>query len=267
MKKLLLFGVLSSLCFNMFAQKKVDWTMSAGGAIPISSFGKINYDASNSTSDCGLFDKAKNGGATTGLNIGFEMMIPVAVNGLNFTVSADLFYNGVKQETKTVMNDFCILLKDMVNQQAIEQGLTVVSSSVNVDKNAYYLNVPLMVGFNYSYPFNNEMKLFASAGMGLNFRYISAWKIVLNYTVLEDYSQWSISETETFSYDNAISLAFRLGCGINLTKHISLSAWYYNLGKGDVSVQIKTEKSNSAQNTTLESITPSLFVIKCGYNF
>lgn len=76
------------------------------------------------------------------------------------------------------------------------------------------------------------------------------------------------------TYNTSFSFAFRTGLGFDFSTHLSVSMWYYYLGKGDVSVKSYFEASygsgapsTNVQNVTLKYIKPQLFVAKIGYAF
>ncbi len=270
---LLITAILFCNCIVAKGQTKTEWVVSVGGSIPMGSFSSVEYDAVKGITDFGLIVDDTKGGAGTGFNVGIEMMYPLQVNNLKFTTSLDIHYNGLVQKAKQLMNDQCTYLLNLWNQEIIDAGETLLSSYYAVDKYAKYINIPLIIGLNYSLPLFSDMKIFTEVGVGMNLRFISAWKLSgrINY-MFSDYSEdtW-LQVKQKLSYNTVGSFAFKFGIGCNLTSRLTLSMWYYNFGKGDVSIKVLTENSaeyvkptTTIHNTTLGSIIPSVCVLKLG---
>lgn len=262
--------------YSVNAQKKFVWNINLGGSFPVGAFSKFNYNSTNLSSDWGLFDENINGGAAVGFNVGAEVIFPIKNENIGLFLSADLHYNGVKSDVKVYLTDACNYLADIWGQQLIDAGEYLQSSTFTFDKTPTYFNVPILAGVRYSFGISDEMKLFAEAGIGLNIRKITSWQLKgkIKY-IFSDYSEESwIKTNDTFSYETSSTFAFKIVAGINLTNAIFISANYYYLGAGDVTIKVTDETSaeyvasrTASQYMKLKTITPTMFVIKLGYSF
>ena len=258
------------------AQKKFEWSINIGGSFPVGAFSKINYNSTNLSSDCGLFDENVNGGASVGFNVGAEVILPLKNENFSFFLSADLHYNGIKSDAKAYLTDMCNYLASLWGQQLIDAGEYLQSSTCTLDRTPAYINIPILAGVRYSFDISDGMKLFAEAEVGLNIRKITSWQLTgTQKYIFSDYSEdtW-LKNVETFSYETSSTFAFKIGAGIHLTEDILLSANYYYLGAGDVSAKLTAETSaeyvspsTASQYLKLKTINPTMFVVKIGYAF
>lgn len=258
------------------AQKKFEWNINVGGSFPVGAFSKINYNSTNLSSDCGLFDEDVNGGASVGFSIGAEVLMPLKNENLGLFLSADFRYNGIKSDAKAYLTDICNYLANLWGQQLIDAGEHLQSSTCTLDKTPAYINIPILAGARYSFNISDGMKLFSEAGIGFNIRKITPWQMTgTQKYIFSDYSEntW-LKNVETFTYETSITFAFKIGVGIHLTEAISLSVNYYYLGSGDVSTKITAESSaeyvtpnTASQYMKLKTINPTMFVIKIGFTF
>lgn len=260
----------------VYAQKKYEWNISIGGSFPVGAYGKINYNSTNLSSDCGLFDEGVYGGASAGFNVGAEVILPLKNEKFGLFLSADLHYNGIKSDAKVYLTDMCNYLASLWGQQLIDAGEHLLSSTCTLDKTSAYINIPILAGVRYSFDISDGMKLYAEAGIGLNIRKITSWQLTgTQKYIFSNYSEdtW-LKNVETISYETSSTFAFKIGAGIHLTEVISLSANYYYLGAGDVSAKLTAETSaeyvtpnTTSQYVKLKTINPTMFVIKLGYTF
>ena len=230
------------------AQKKTEWTINVGASVPVGSFSHMQYDKNTGATDCGLFDEDINGGATTGFNIGAKAMFPTKNEHLGITLAMDVHYNGLNS-----------------------------NATCNLDKRPYYLNIPFMVGLNYSYPLPKEMKLFGELGAGFNIRYISPGKLtgVQKYIFANSSEDTWMQVKETFSYETVVTFAFHVGAGLFFTDNLYLSVYYSFLGKGDVDANVEAILSSkhvqpynaNSQYLQLGSVNPSILSFNIGYTF
>lgn len=273
--RILLFGLAMALAVGVQAQKKVQFQLNLGGSLPIGDFGKIHYNSEALESDCGIFDPDTKGGASFGFNFGTELYVPLYIDNMDFALSLDFHCNGLAQEAKTYMNDFCSYMNDLMKQEIITGGRTYIASYLSTDKTPHYLNIPLFVGLKYHVPLKNEnFGICAELGIGSNIRFITPWVLSGDFSFKENGYVYKMHIMEKNSYNTTFSFAFRTGLGFNFSNHLSISMWYYYLGKGDVSMKSYSEASygsgtpsTNIQNATLEYINPQLFVAKIGYTF
>ena len=163
-------------------------------------------------------------------------------------------------------------LASSLEQQAIRDGSTSVTSTCSVDANPIYINVPVLAGVSYSFPLSNGMKLFGEAGVGMNFSVITP----LKYTARMDYlyrgTNYKLTIEEKSSYSSTFALAFRVGVGFAFTEKLSVSADYYYLGKKDIFATLQAQSTErgaqpNVQEMDLGTVTPMLLTVRLGYTF
>lgn len=254
---------------------KIKWAINTGVSVPMGSFSHMQYDANTGITDCGLFDKNNNGGATAGFNIGAKMLFPTKSERLSILMSFDIHYNGVNSNVNSFLSLFCNQLATMWGE-GLGTGEVLLSSTCNLDKHPYYLNIPLMLGLNYNYPISNGMKFFGEFGAGLNVRYISTWELVgiQKYIFANGSEDTWMQVKESFSYETAKTLAFKIGVGMYFTENLHFSVFYSLLGKGDVATNIEetwsaeyVQPNTYNQYLQLGSVSPSILSFNIGYTF
>lgn len=258
------------------AQKKFEWNINVGGSFPVGAFSRINYNSTDLSSDCGLFNEDANGGATTGFIIGAEVTMPLNNERISLFLSADFHHNGIKSDAKAYLTELCNYSADLWGQQLVDAGVHLQSSTCTLDKTPFYINIPILAGARYSFDIYDGMKLFVKAGIGLNIRKITSWQITgtQKYIFSDNSDNTWQKNVQTFSYETCSTLAFKIGAGLNLTENISFSANFYYLGAGDVSAKqtVVTSAEYVTPNTAsqyikFKSINPTMIVIKIGYTF
>lgn len=272
MKKVLLLVALLANCV-VFAQNKTDWNVSLGGSFPIGKFGDFSYDPNTLVSDCGLMDEYMSGGAaSTGFNVGVEALFPRQNEKLSFTLSADIHYNSLNSGAKKFMNVMASVLDYSLQNQVASNGGISISSSCVVDGKASYINVPLLAGLRYTMPMNNGKSFYAEGGVGVNLRFVTPIIFIerMNYLAGDYYYEMNIEER--FKYSMKGTLAFRVGLGMNFEDKLSLSAYCYYLGSGDVSATIVAKELTdssiqpSEQSMQLGTVCPLMAVAKLSFN-
>lgn len=268
----LLLAALSTV--SLMAQSSNRWKLSLGGAIPVGYFPTMWYDENTLETRCGLFEGGESayyGGAEFGISLGAEMMHPLNER-LDFTISADIHCNGLNGKAKSFTIGVGNYLASSLEQQAIRDGSTSVTSTCSVDANPIYINVPVLAGVSYSFPLSNGMKLFGEAGVGMNFSVITP----LKYTARMDYlyrgTNYKLTIEEKSSYSSTFALAFRVGVGFAFTEKLSVSADYYYLGKKDIFATLQAQSTErgaqpNVQEMDLGTVTPMLLTVRLGYTF
>jgi hypothetical protein len=140
------------------------------------------------------------GNAATGFNVGIKYYSPiVSVSNLSWFAGADILYNDLQTKFKDKIEEF----------EESESDVTYPR----------YLNIPILVGLNYSYPLNTTTSLYGEFGLGLNFSKLTN----LSY---------NIDDTDGFSakFDLATGVAFALEAGVLLNSKFSIGLRYYGLG-------------------------------------
>lgn len=230
-KAIALVAVIFGVSMSSFAQNGL--SVRAGGNFPMGSFAE-----GGSLSDIALSNVSSTlGGAATGLNAGLKYQFGILGN-LSAFASADLFYNGLKSDLK----------EDL---KSIDDDAEFPS----------YLNIPVMVGANYTILDIIGTTLWAEAGIGVNLRNIS-----------ESSAEIATVETEA-SYNMAATFAWQAGVGVSVGGKVSLGLHYYAFGSseikgksiteagwGDISADLKDEFQSGKLN-------PSMIVIRLGYHF
>ena len=273
MKKII-FLIALFFSLSIQAQTQKSFNISIGGSFPLGKFASFTYDPATMVSDAGWFDvDGECGAASSGLNVGFELLIPLKNERFSFTISADLNYNGIKKEAINFGQDLATYLTEGLKDEWRGQGYVVTSASGTLEKSLSHFNVPLLAGLRYTLPLKDDISLFAEGGVGLNLRFISAFKTLCRINFNYRGSSQTLVCKNSFGYEMKPTLAFRLGVGINVTKRLSLSAYYYYLGTGDVISTIGSEVSVAGSTQQLKqksangTITPMMAVVKLGFSF
>ena len=271
MKKTIFFvALLTSLSIQ--AQNSTTWNVSVGGSFPIGDFASFSYDPNTLVTNCGLMDEdANGGGASAGFNLGFEALLPMQNDNLSFCLSADLNYNGFNSDGKRFLNLSASYFDNTLRNQVQSSGGTSVSSSWVVNGTPSYINIPLLVGMRYTMPMKNSMDFFAEGGIGMNLRIVTPIKFTerMNYLYGGYYQEITIDERFKFAMKG--TLAFRLGLGVKFAEKLSLGAYYYYMGTGDVFVTITAKDPNnssiqpSEQSAQYGTVNPMMAVVKLSY--
>lgn len=259
------------LCCNSFAQKKAQWSINIGGSFPIGDFAKMEYNKNTMKTDCALFDENTIcGAASSGLSLGSIVLFPLQFERLSFAVSFDLHYNPLNSNAKSCLTQMSKMIDASCRQGIANDGGSSITSSCSLDWSGAYYNIPILVGLRYTLPFQNGMSAFAEGNIGYNLRLLSPIRFTERASCLYRGQYISLKMKETISYATKGAVAFRMGVGICFTEKLSLSAFYYYLGKGDVFSTLSTddgESQPSKQNFQLGTLTPMVITLKLGYNF
>ncbi|MBR1834793.1 MAG: hypothetical protein IJ785_04730 [Bacteroidales bacterium] len=258
------------LCCNSFAQKKSQWSINIGGSFPIGDFAKMEYDKNTLGTDCALFDdKTFCGAASSGLSLGSTVLFPLQFERLSFAVSLDLHYNPLNSNAKSYLTQVSYMIDAGCRQEIANGGGSSITSSCSLDWSGAYYNIPILVGLRYTLPFQNGMSAFAEGNIGYNLRILSPIRFTERISCLYRGQYISFKMKETLSYATKGTVTFRMGVGICFTEKLSLSAFYYYLGKGEVfstSTVDDGESQPSKQSFQLGTLTPMVITLKIGYN-
>lgn len=247
MKKTFLFLVLAAFAIQVNAQ--THFSIHAGGAFPMGDFGA--YSKVDKVSLFGLNKNDKEGGASMGINLGMKIKFDIAsVDGLGIIATGDIFFNGMNNDFKDDIANWC---KDVFGGTAEDWDIT----------SPKYLNIPVMIGANYTYNANNNIGLFAEAAVGMNFRNITNYSA----TYRDD------DVVVKLSSDMATNFAFQVGAGILINEKISIGINYYSLGSSRVKGKYSEEWSTSysSTNTTEKEkrgyLYSSILALRLGFHF
>lgn len=243
------------------AMAQSSFTFKLGGAFPMGDFADVRADYKNGILRWGLMDKDERGGAAAGFNLGVEWRHEIAsVKGLGIVISLDGFYNGLNEDLRDFFDD------------AIKEAEDDGDEDMTITKPAY-LNFPVMAGINYMYEVSSGMKLFGTAAIGINMRFITPLKAETSYSYYSSGAGTTIKgeNTNTIKYKSATTFSFRLAAGILFNDKFSVEFGYYNLGAGKVKAEAEYESINSyygndsgSEKQTFKSITPSIFSVRLG---
>lgn len=202
----------------------------AGGNFPVGTFGKGDKLSNIALSSL----KSDLGGAATGVNLGLKYQLKVT-GSLSAFASADLLYNGLKGEVK--------------------EDLKLLGDDFSIPE---YLNIPVMLGANYTIVDILGVSLWAEVGAGINFCNITGDPISITTFFGDD-----------ASYKFASSFVWKAGVGVSVAKKVSLGLHYYGFGASDVSVASTIETGVGELLTDLKkgTVTPAMVVLRLGYHF
>lgn len=195
----------------------------------------------------------KEGGAALGLNVGFKFMQPISPE-LSWFVSGDVFYNGLHSDIKDDIDD----------------------AYDDVEKMPAYINVPVMGGVNYSIAeLGTGVTLWAEAGLGLNFRYISDFSVSNKGTTTIGGTTYDAKDEVNFSFDTKFMVAYQIGAGVKINDQFTIGLNYYNLGSDKISYNYKEEveivgydsESYKGDDKTDKKLSTSLLAVRFGFCF
>ena len=260
MKKRVLFTVVLATLLGGAVNAQTSFTFKVGGAFPIGDYGDVRADYKNGILRWGLMDKDERGGAATGFNLGVEWRHEIAsVKGLGIVISLDGFYNGLNEDLRDFFDDAIKEAEDDNDDMTITEPA--------------YLNFPVMAGINYMYEVTSGMKVFGTAAIGANMRFITPLKVENSSSYYSSSAGTTIKSeyTNTIKYKSATTFGFRLAAGLLFNDKFSVEFGYYNLGAGKVKAEAEYESINSyygndsgSEKQTFKSITPSIFSVRLG---
>lgn len=238
---------------NVFAQIP-GFSIHAGGVFPNGDFAEgdekswalLEYNKLNSDA-----------GAATGFNLGIKSQFAIpSVKGLNFLASVDFMYNGMNSDIKDVFDE-------------------IESDAENFEYSLpKYMNIPIMLGLNYSYGLNDKIKLFGEFAAGINIRKITDLSYEGTFTDYYydewgNYYSYTYDAEETLTYDIKTTFAFQLGGGVLFADRFSVGLHYYALGEAKVQGDIKYDYGDETEKEKFKykDINPSMLVLRIGLHF
>lgn len=205
--------------------------LNLGLNIPQGTFG-------SKTNSCALLDPTSTqGGANLGANLGFKFITNTKAKGLGIMFTVDGMYNGLQNEVKV--------------DEYMHTGIPEIAGLDTKTKNPSYINVPILLGLNYTFNFTNMIGLYVEGGAGVNARFILPCKFSANGSVLGITTDYSLVN----HYTPKVSFAFEFGGGILISKAITLGVNYYNLGTATVSGHTDSYLKVSTSNQTISNST------------
>lgn len=247
MKKnfILFVAMMASVCLM---QAQNSFTLNLGGAIPNGKYAESDIDEN----EWGLIYEKKDGGAGIGFNLGLQWNFGIqSVKGLSILFSVDAIVNTLNSD----LNDHFDDVRDEMEDKADDYSLTTPK----------YINVPVMIGANYTYKLNEGFGVYGEAAMGLNLRKIT------NLSIFTETNGYEYSET--YEYDFATSFGYRIGAGFVFYDKYTLGISYWNLGAAKVKgkatevLEYDGDKDKDTDKFKLKDITPTQVLFRLGIRF
>lgn len=215
------------------AKAQTQTYLNLGLSVPTGKFAEGDEDG------FALLTESKEGGAGVGANLGLKWKFPTKAKGLGILLSVDGIYNGLN-------NDIKDLFEELVDEYE-DEGADVTLRKPN------YINVPVMLGLNYCYEASDNIGIYGEAGIGLDARFITNFRLELEESGNDPYyGRYSYEETLKFEYDPAVSFAFQLGAGILINNRFTIGVNLYNLGSAKVKGKV-TDKYKEYWNGEYDS--------------
>lgn len=204
------------------------------------------------TKEVFLSNGGKEGGAALGLNVGFKSLQSISP-AFSWFISGDIFYNGLHSDIK----------------DDIEDGWE------DVEKLPAYINVPVMGGVNFSIAeLGTGFSLWAEAGLGLNFRYITDYSVSEKSTDTYMGTTYTLHEELNISFDSKFLVAYQIGAGLKINDQFTVGLHYYNLGSDKVKMDYKYEldpdyydESFKDDGKSSKKLSTSLVAVRVGFVF
>jgi len=232
-KAIALAAIMMGMTTATYAQDGL--TLRLGAGLPMGT-----YAQGSATDLATSVATSESGAAAVGFGAGIKYQHGMG-HGLGLFASADLFLNTLNGDIREAKGD----------------NVTLPT----------YLNVPLMVGANYTLLHVGGAQLWVEAGAGLNLRHITASKASAAVGTLAS------GDTET-TYALATSFGWQAGVGATLGS-LSLGIHYYALGAAPVSGESTSSYdlgglvSGTTESVafTAGTLSPSMLLLRLGYTF
>lgn len=106
-----------------------------------------------------------------------------------------------------------------------------------------YRNIPILIGMRYSYPIGKYYDLYGEVLGGANIRMITPYTF----------------STSVYTYENATTLAFRVGAGIVVRDMVTLGAGFSTLGRAELAGDY------SYYDTKFYTMNPTMVTVSLGF--
>ncbi len=250
MKKSKLFVAVLLTMVTSMSISHAQSTFYIGGAFPMSDFGD------DSPSTFFMFDTdEETSAAATGLTLGLKFEKPLDAAGLSLFSSIDVMWNGLNGDIKDELED----LFDDYDKFEL--------------KSLNYINMPVMAGVKFEKGVADNMALFAEAGLGANFRFMTSLSIDYSGELYYSGYYFDYKATETWEFDPAVKFAYQVGAGIKINDSYTIGISYFNLGKAKAEGEAKTditiegEHSNETNDFEWSKLQTEILTIRLGFNF
>lgn len=278
-KKITLF-VIAILGVNC-ANAQTDFSIHLGMLFPQGNFAESRMDKG----DVAWLTKSNRAGVGLGFDAGIKFRFNVpSVKGLGIIAIADFFLNTPNDDVKYWKED-CIDQIQFFNRYDVNEMSYIEEIETHNISLPYYINIPIMVGVNYEYGIDDNVKICGEGALGVNIGTLTNYEISTSGTIDYDYvpEGWLLEcyfeITEKYSYKTNVSLAFQLGAGFIFNDKYSLGVFYYGLGSQRIKGVVEKESyrdyidygtNRYSINESIfkyKSINPSIFTIRLGYHF
>ncbi len=236
MKKSITFkGLCLAIAFTVagvVAQAQLTNSVYLNGGLPMGEFGeKTNVPL---VDNMGLLGKENIGhNAVVGVGFGYRASyrFDVGVGNVDGFLSGDLFWNRIDGDTR-----------DNIIQ--------------NNGKPTQYLNVPVLLGVQYSYPVSETLRPFAEFGIGYDFMLVGK-------------ESWEVSPDKDFTlkYNVGGAIAYQIGAGCYFGEHVSLGLAFYGLGKH--AIQYKANENSTSLDAPNKNVQRNVnqLTLRIGFHF
>ncbi len=245
---LLIVAILGVNCANA----QMDFSIHLGMALPQGDFAKGDKEKLDFAWGTPTTHAAAGLGFDAGVKLRFNLPF---VKGLGVITTADFILNTPNNAAKEWRDEFIAF-----NEEAFSVKCSMIIPN--------YINIPIMVGLNYQYGINNNIKLWGEGALGLNIGTLTNQEysnVFLNFD-----SEVRVDVT----YETNYTLGFQLGAGVMLKDRYSLGVHYYSLGSQQIQLLSVTKSIDdgesgiiSEENYTYGKINPQMLTIRLGYHF
>lgn len=262
------FTLVALLVFtSTFAFSQFRFEVRLGDAIPMGDFGSgtISKTADYPYGDLTHWSlnnvNGKDGYAGMGVNLGFDATYMLPVKGLGVMLGIDLFFNGLNSDMYTCLNDYTTWLEHEIGIR--EADIT----------KPYYFNIPIMIGANYTYSFNDTYGIWGEVALGPNFRLVSNSELKIDYEipVIDDEGNRFIERIQTQEFKSATTFAFKIGAGALFWNRMSVGIEFVSLGSKAVEWTYIDKHGGIEYSrhdyTGNKAMSASEFLIRIGYRF
>ena len=146
----------------------------------------------------------------------------------------DIFYNRLNGDLRDTMDD---RLNDLIRGLLTYQYQYYYRVDAETLSFPSYVNIPAMAGLNTGVSLNENLKLYAEAGLGVNFSKITNWNI--EWDLVGDRDRKSF--TAKTAFDSSFKFAYALEGGIVVQDRYTVGLRYNNLGSNKYKYRINTD--------------------------
>lgn len=217
------------------------------------------------------------GGAQIGFNFGIKGRIPVSKH-LGITISGDLFFNSIKESAFTEKSDMITYLCDALNYDYGTEAY-----DYRLDTRSNYLNLPIMIGLNFTHMFNPKIGLSLEGSLGADFDFITPTIYRNNRAGTFTYSEYNAytntrtnyysAEKLKFVYVPAVHFAYQGSFSLIFEKRWSVGFYYFGTTKSNIKFEMKeTSKAYKMENTNnpreyCQKLAFNMLMLKIGVGF